>query len=369
MHEEDSAPAMDCKETASVLDRRLSEPQKLPKRVSFKDETWVIHIPAREESDVNFRERVILTRNAVAGQHSALTNRAVMANGRTSLAETLSRSSLYANRGQRTPQTQVSRTVSSGHATNRGPYKSILKTPTPRFQKDDHLSRSQMPARHVREVSSRHSLDNYFMPDSSHLLPSKDPINRLQKPALTRTLPTRRTVPISHAQGSDDSFLCNKTGRFVSKEFSGSNRTSLEHNFNQYERTRKFNTATQPELNFDIVGVTYGSVSEMPYFYDIRGLVDGINATDEYSFGTKSPHNDRAGLEHSSVSTPLNQFGSRREERYFSAIPAIEAFKRRTRGTRRPYFSSAWTHEQDTSPKRQLPIAWQPAKQYNFSTK
>ena len=367
MHEEYSATSMDCKETAaSVLElrnRRLFEPQKLQKRVSFKDEAWVIHIPAREESDMDLRESVILTRNAVAGR-SALTNRAVTPNRRTSL-EMVSRNTLHANRDQRNGQTQSFRMASSGHVASRGPYKSILKT-TPNRQKEDHLNRSQMPARYLREVSARNSVDSYFKQDSSHLLPSKDTLNRLEKRALARTLPARRSLTISRALSSDDDLGgWNKTGRFVGREFSGSSRTSVEHNFNHNEHTKTVNTATRPEGNFNIVGVTYRSVNEMPYFYDIKGLTNKMN---EYSSGAKSPLNDRASLEHSSVSASLNQSGSRREERYLSAVPAIEAFHRRNRGARR-HFSSAWTREQDTSPKRQLPIAWQPAKQYNFSTK
>lgn len=362
MHEEDSTTALEG--TASVLElgnRSLFEPKKLRKRVSFKDEAWVIHIPACEESDVNLRRSVILTRNAVAGG-------TVAPSRRTSL-ETFSRASLHANKEQRTPQAQSCRIICPGHATNRGPYKSILKTSTPNHQKEDHLHRSQMPARHFRDVSARHSVDNYFKQDSNHLLPSKDSLNRAEKAAFARSLPARRSLTIPSALGSDDDFSYNKTGRFVGKEYSASNRPSAELSFNQYhnERERTRNTATQPTgVNFNIAGVTYRSVNETPYFYDIRGLANRIN---EYSSGTKSPLNGPASLEHSSVSKPLNQFGQpKREERHLSAIPAIEAFNRRSRRTRR-HFSSAWSSEQVTSPKRQLPIAWQPAKQYNFSTK
>lgn len=357
---------MDCKRTASVLEltnRRLFEPQKLQKRVSFKDEAWVIHIPAREENDKELRESVVL-RNAVAGR-SGLTNRAVTRltpNRRTSL-ETLSRTSLYANRDQRTPQTQSYMTGSGRSVTTRGPFKSILKTPTPIRKKEDHLNRSQpMPARYFREVSEKNSVDSYLKQELSHLLPSKDSVNTLEKPVLTRNLPTRRSLTISRALSSDNDLRYNKTGRFVGKEFTAPSRTPIQHNFNHNERTK---TATQQGRNFNIVGVTYRSVNETPYFYDIKGLAGRMN---EYPSDAKSPLNDRARLEHSSVSTSLDQSGSRREERYLSAIPAIEAFNRRNRGTRR-YSSSAWTHEQVASPKKQLPIAWQAAKQYNFSTK
>lgn len=366
---------MDCKgTTASALalrNRRLSEPQKLPKRVSFKDETWVVHIPARDDSTMDLRESVIFTRNAVA-RNSSLTNRtlALKTNTRPSL-ETLSRTSSYANRGQTSTQTLMTSTTNSsepGCVLNRSPYKSILKTPTPRNQQNeaDRLKTSHLPARYVGEAS-RHSLNNYFKHDSSHLLPSQDCVNRAEKPGLTRTLSSRRTLPISRSLGSDDTLLFNKTGRFVRKEFSaGSNRTSLDYNLNHSERTNKVNSSAQPGVNFDIVGVTCGSVSEMPYFYDIRGIVH--NGMNEYSSETKSPLHDRTRSEHSSVSTPLRRFSSKSEQRYLSAIPAIEAFNRRNRGTRR-YSSSDWTRKQDVSPKRQLPIAWQPAKQYNFSTK
>ena len=366
MHEEYSASTMDCKQTASVLEltnRRLFEPQKLQKRVSFKDDAWVIHIPAREENDIDLRESVVL-RNAVAGR-PGLTNRTVTPNRRTS-SETLSRTSLYANRDQRTPQTQSYMTGSGHSVTTRGPFKSILKTPTPIRKKEDHLHRSQQDtARCFREVSVKNSVDSCFKQDLSHLLPSKDSVHRLEKPVLTRNLPTRRSLTISRALSSDDDLGYNKTGRFVGKEFTGPSRTPFQHNFNNNERTKTFNIATQPERDINIVGVTYRSVNEMPYFYDIKGLTNRMN---EYPSDAKSPLNDRARLEHSSVSTSLNQSGSRRKERYLSAIPAIEAFNRRNRGTRR-YSSSGWTHEQVTSPKRQLPIAWQPAKQYNFSTK
>ena len=366
MHQEDSST----EGTASVLgleNRRLLEPQKLRKRVSFKDEAWVIHIPACEESDVDLRRSVILTRNAVA-------NGTVTPSKRTSL-ETFSRASLHTSKHLRTPQAHTCRIVRSGHATNRGPYKSILKTSTPNHQNEDHLHRSQMPARHFRDVSvgvsARHSVDGYFKHDSSHLLPSKDSVNRLEKQAFAQPLPARRSLTIPRALGSNDDFSYNKTARFVGKEYSTPSRRAVELNYNQYhhERDKTNHTATpQPTAvnQFNIVGVTYRSVNEMPYFYDIRGLADRIN---EYSSSTKSPLNGQARLEHSSVPKPLNQFGpSKREDRQFSAIPAIEAFNSRNRRTRR-HCSSAWTSEQVTSPKRPLPIAWQPAKQYNFSTK
>lgn len=362
MHE-DSSTAMEG--SASVLElgnRRLFEPQKLRKRVSFKDEAWVINIPAGEESDVDLRRSVILTRNAVA-------NRTLTPSRRPSLETFSSKASLYANKDQRSPQAHSGRIVSSGQATNRGPYKSILKTPTPSHQKDNHLHRSQMPARHFRDISARNSVDSYFKQGSRHLQPSKDSVNRLENDAFARPLPARRSLTMPRALGSDKDISYNKTGRFVGKEYPASSRPAVELNYNQYhnERDETKNTATQPGgVNFNIVGVTYRSVNEMPYFYDIRGLANRIN---EYSSGTKSPLNGQARLEHSSVPKPLNQFGpSKREERHFSAIPAIEAFNRRNRGARR-HFSSAWASEQVTSPKRQLPRAWQPAKQYNFSTK
>ena len=364
MQQEDSSAAM--KGTASVLElenRRLFEPQKPRKRVSFKDEAWVIQIPAAcEESDVDLPRSVILTRNAVA-------NGTITPSKRTSL-ETF-RASSYTNKDQRSPQAHSCRIVSSGHATNRGPYKSILKTSTPSHQRDYHLRKSQMPTRHFRDLSTRHSVDGYLKHDSSHLLPSKDSVNRLEKEAFARPLSTRRSLTMPRALGSNDDFSYNKTGRFVGKDYSASSRPAVELNYNQYHHERDIktkNTATQPVgVNFNIVGVTYRSVNEVPYFYDIRGLTDRVS---EYSSGSKSPLNGQARfIEHSSVPKPLNQFGpSKREERQFSAIPAIEAFNRRNRVTRR-HLSSAWTSEQVTSPKRQLPIAWQPAKQYNFSTK
>lgn len=351
------------KGTASVLElenRRKS--QKLRKRVSFKDEAWVIQIPAAcEESDVDLRRSVILTRNAVA-------NGKITPSKRTSL-ETFG-ASLYTNKDQRSPQAHSCRIVSSGHGTNRGPYKSILKTSTPSHQRDYHLHKSQMPTRHFRDLSARHSMDDYLKHDSTHLLPSKDSVNRLEKEPFPRPLPTRRSLTMPRALGSNDDFSYNKTGRFVGKDYSASSRPAVELNYNQYhhERDKTKNTATQPAgVNFNIVGVTYRSVNEVPHFYDIRGLTDRVS---EYSSSSKSPLNGQARfIEHSSVPKPLNQFGpSKREERQFSAVPAIEAFNRRNRVTRR-HLSSAWTSEQVTSPRRQLPTAWQPAKQYNFSTK
>ena len=363
MHEEDSSTTMEG--TASVLElgnRRLLEPKKLRKRVSFKEEAWVINIPAGEESAVDLRRSVILTRNAVA-------NGTLTPSRRPSLETFSCRATLYASKDQRSPQAHSSR--SSGHATNRGPYKSILKTSKPSHQKEDHLHRSQMPARHFRDVSARNSVDlNYFKHDSRHLLPSKDSVNRQEKDTFARSLPARRqSLTIPRPLGSDNDFSYNKTGRSVGKDYSASGRQAVEPNYNQYhnERDKAKNTATQPAgVNFNIVGVTYRTMNEMPYFYDIRGLANRIN---EYSSAAKSPLNGQARSEHSSVPKSLNHFGqSKREERHFSAIPAIEAFNRRNRGSRR-HFSSAWTSEQVTSPKRQLPIAWQPAKQYNFSTK
>ena len=368
MHKEDSSTAMD-KGTASVLElenRCLFEPQKHRKRVSFKDEAWVINIPPCEESHVDLRRSVILTRNAVA-------NGTLTSSRRPSLETFSSRASLYANKDQTSPQAHLCRIVSSGHATHRGPYKSILKTSIPSRQKEDHLHRSQMSAGHLRDVSARNSVDSYFKQSPRHLLPSKDSVNRLEKDAFTRPLQAKRSPLIPRALGSENDFSYSKTGRFIGKEYSASGRpAAVELNYNQYHHNKRGdntkNTATQPiGANFNIVGVTYRSVNEMPYFYDIRGLANRIN---EYPSGTKSTLNGQACLEHSSVPKPLNQFSPpKKEERHFSAIPAIEAFNRRNRGTRR-HFSSAWSSEQvNTSPKRQLPIAWQPAKQYNFSTK
>ena len=361
MHEDDSSTATEG--TAGVLElenRRLFEPQKLRKRVSFKDEAWVINIPACEESDVDLRRSVILTRNAVA-------NGTLSQSRRPSLETFSCRASLYANKDHRSPQAHsCSGIVSSGHATNRGPYKSILKTSTHSHQKDDRLHRTPMPARHFRDVSARNSVDSYFKKGSRHLLPSKDSVNSPEKDAFARPQPARRSLTIPRSLGSDNDFSYNKTGRFVGKEYLASSRPAVALNYNQYHNEQK-NTATQPTgVSCNILGVTYRSVNEMPYFYDIRGLG---NRTTEYSSGTKSPLNRQARLEHSSVPKPLNQFNrSKREERHFSAIPAIEAFNKRNRGTRR-HFSSTWTSENVSSPKRQLPIAWQPAKQYNFSTK
>lgn len=365
MHKEDSSTPMEG--TTSVLElenRRLLEPQKHRKRVSFKDEAWVINIPSCEESHVDLRRSVLLTRNAVA-------NGTLTPSRRPSLETFSSRASLHANNDQRSPQAHSGRIISSGHSTNRGPYKSILKTSTPSHQKKDQLHRSQISARHFRDVSARNSVDGYFKQGSArHLLPSKDSVNRLEKDAFTRPLPAKRSPIIPRALGSDNDFSYSKTGRFVSKEYSASGRpAAVELNYNLYHNKRDDtkNTATQlTGDNFNIVGVTYRSVSEMPYFSHITGLANRIN---EYSSGTKSTLNGQACLEHSSVPKPLNQFNpSKREERHFSAIPAIEAFNRRNRGARR-HFSSTWTSEQVTSPKRQLPLAWQPAKQYNFSTK
>ncbi|KAL9980832.1 hypothetical protein ACROYT_G009470 [Oculina patagonica] len=231
-----------------------------------------------------------------------------------------------ARRPRRTSPTSLAGDVTSkfaGDDWGRG-----WKTPTPNRQKEDHLNRSQLPARSFREMSTRNSADSYFKQDLSHLLSSKDPVNRLEKPDLARIQPARRSLTISRALGSDDDSGYSKTGRYVGKEFSGSSRTSFEHNFNHNERIKAINSATQPKENFNIVGVTYRSVNEMPYFYDIRGQA---NRMSDYSSGAKSPLNDRVRLGHSSVSTPLNQSVFRREERHFSAIPAIEAFNRRSR--------------------------------------
>ena len=353
---------MDCSDTAAVeglRNRRLSAQQKLPKRVSFKDETWVITIPAYEGVR-DWQSGVVFTRNAVAGNSS--NDRIDTVNRRASLDI-----SLYANGGQQSPPTtQTCRLNNSGIEANRAPYKSILKTSTPTQQKGSHLNRTplDLPARNAREVSPRHSLDNYnyFKQGPNNLLFPGDTKTRLEKPLLARSGPVRHSS-ISRGLGSEDRSLNNKTTRFLGQDIS-LKRTSSYNDFHHSERTRMTNTAKQPQASFDVVGVTYGRVDKMPYFYDISGIMTGVK---EYTPVVNSP-NERTRLEHSSVST-LNQLDSRKEARRFSAIPAIAAFNRKTRGTRK-HFPSAWTsNDYDSSRKKQLPIAWQPAKQYNFSTR
>jgi len=354
---------MDCKDSAEVVglsNRRLSAQRKLPKRVSFKDETWVIHIPSREESPMDWQDSVVFTRNAVA--RNSWINRTDIMKRRASL-ETFSATSLYTNGRQRSPQIRVS---SSGNETNRAPYKSIRKNPSSPLQMERYLNRTYLPARNGREVP-RHSIDNYnyFKQDSNHLFPSKDTINRLDKPALVGTAPVRNTS-ISRSLDIECGTLNNKTTRFLGQDISSS-RTSVGNDFHRNERTRTITSAKQPQVNFDIVGVTYGRVDKMPYFYDISGIMNSVKESAPASY---SPNN-RTRLEHSTVST-TNQLDSRRDGRNLSAIPAIPAFSRKNRGTRQN-FSSAWTRGHDSSPKSQLPaelpIAWQPAKHYNFSTK
>ena len=247
MPKEDSRTAMEG--TASVKElesRRLFEPQKLRKRVSFKDEAWVINIPPCEESHVDLRRSVILTRNAVA-------NGTLAPSRRSSLETFSSRASL--NKDQ-SPQAHSCRIVSSGHATHCGPYKSILKTSTPNRQKEDQLHRSQMSAGHLRDVSARNSVDSYFKQGSRHLLPYKDSVKRLEKDTFTRPLPAKRSPIIPRALGSDNDFGFNKTGRFVGKEYSASGRpAAVELNYNQYhnKRDNTKNTATQHTgANFNI---------------------------------------------------------------------------------------------------------------------
>lgn len=348
---------MDCSDTAAVLgltNRRLSAQQKLRKRVSFKDETWVIHIPACEENVRDWRSGVAFTRNSVAG--NSWNNRIDTVNRRASLE-----TSLYANGGQQSPQT--TQTCSSGHEASRAPYKSILKTSAPTQQRASHLNRTYLPPRNAREVSPRHSLDNYdyFKNDPNNSLFPKDSKTRLEKPVMARSGPVRHST-ITRGLGSEDRSLNNKTTRFLGQD-SSFKRTSSYNDFHHSERPRVTNTAKQPQPSFDVVGVTYGRVDKMPYFYDISGIMTGVK---EYTPVANSP-NDRARLEHSSVST-MNQLDSRKEGRRFSAIPAIAAFNKKTRGTRK-HFPSAWTNDYNSSPKRHLPIAWQPAKQYNFSTR
>lgn len=361
---------MDCKGTASVLgirNRRLSAKQKLPKRVSFKDEIWVIQIPAREESAVNLRDSIVFTRNSIAG-NSWTNNKPDITNRQASL-ETVSTTSLRANEGQRSPQTtQTCRRISSGQEASRPPYKSILKTPTSIQQKKSNLNHTYLPARNTRQVSARHDFSdscNAFKHDLSHLLPSRDTIHRFEKSAFTRSQPSRHTASLSRAVGARDGALYNKSTRFLGQDFSF-NRTSSDYDFlNQNEKARTINAAKQPQVNFDIVGVTYGRVDKMPHFYDISGIMKGVK---EYPPVSNLPNNDRSRLEHSAVST-TNPSDSKRATRHSSAIPAIAAFNRKNRDTRK-HFSSTWIHEYDSSPKRrELPMAWQPAKQYNFSTR
>lgn len=181
---------------------------------------------------------------------------------------------------------------------------------------------------------------------------------------------SRRSLSNTRPLGTEDASLFNKTGRSAGKEFTaGSNRTFFDHNFKPpaSEGRSKAEGAPQPGINFGIVGVTYGGVNQTPYFYDIRGIAN--NGIAEYSREKRSPFHDRTRSEHSSVSTQQNHYSSpKRQERHLAAIPAIEAFNRRSRGTGR-YSSRDWTHKQNASAKKQLPIAWQPSKQNNFSTK
>ena len=360
--------------TGSVLtlrNRRLSEPQKLPKRVSFKDEAWVINIPARGENTVDLREGVLFTRNVVA-RNSVLANGTSLHKPNTGVNfATLPNNSPYANSEHTDTQTwMTSRAIGSEPRTSRAPCKSILKASASRIRlNEDHLKTHNLNAACFGEAS-RHFLNNYFKHDTSHLLPSTDVVKRVERPVITRTLSSRRSLSNTRPLGTEDASLFNKTGRSAGKEFTaGSNRTFFDHNFRPpaSEGRSKAEGAPQPGINFGIVGVTYGGVNQTPYFYDIRGIAN--NGIAEYSREKRSPFHDRTRSEHSSVSTPQNHYSSpKRQERHLAAIPAIEAFNRRSRGTGR-YSSRDWTHKQNASAKKQLPIAWQPSKQNNFSTK
>lgn len=361
--------------TGSVLtlrNRRLSEPQKLPKRVSFKDEAWVIHIPARDENTVGLRESVLFTRNGVAG-NSVSANRTLALKPNTGANfETFSHKSSFASSEQADTQTWMISTTTLEPRKSVAPYKSILKASASQNHfHEDHLKTHNLHTAYVGEAS-RHFLNNYFKHDTSHLLPSTNVVKRVERTVITRTPSSRRSLPNNRALGTEDASLFNQTGRPAGKEFTaGSHRTLLDHTFKTTanEGTSKAGTAAQPGINFGVVGVTYGGVNEMPYFYGIRGIAN--NGIAEYSSEKRASFHDRTRSEHSSVSTPhKNSLSPKTQERYLSAIPAIETFNRRSRGTGR-YSSSDWSRKQDTSPKKQLqlPIAWQLSKQNNFSTK
>lgn len=366
---------MNCNDLAGSLstsrNRRLSKPQKLPKRVSFKDETWVIHIPARDENSVSLRESALFTKNSVAEKSVTANRTSALKPSTGANFDTFSHKSSHANVEQTDSQTwMTSTTTSSGPIKIGAPYKSILKASASRNHFGEfHLKTHNLHTACVGEASRRF-LSNYFKHDTSHLLPSTNAVGRVERPVITRNLSSRRSLPNTRALGTEDASVFNKTGRSAGKEFTaGSQRILLDHTFKPAasERTSKVGAAAQPGLNFGIVGVTYGGMKEMPYFYDIRGIAN--NGIAHYSNEKTSPFYDRTRSEHSSVSKPHNRsLSPKTQERYLSTIPAIEAFNRRSRGRGR-YSSNDWSCEQETSPKKQLPIAWQLSKQNNFSTK
>lgn len=359
------------KETSSVLGLRkprLSTKQKLPKRVSFKDETWVINIPAYEESQnaADLRDGFVFTRDSVVG-NSWLNSGTDATRGRGRLQTFSTSSSFHGNKGQQSPQTtQTYGTINPGHDISRPPYKSILKSPATSYQRKSHLIETHLPAKQTRRVSASARYDfsdtcNNFKHDPSHLLPSREVINRLEKPFLARNLPASRSS-FTRGQESREGVLYNKSARLYDQDFSFG-RTSSDYDLNQSEKTRTINSGKQSQVNFDVVGVTYGRVDKMPYFHDISGAISGMK---EYTPLLNSP-NDRARFEHSTVSR-TSHFDSNRGGRHISVIPAIAAFNRKTRDKAK-HFSTTWTREYDTNLKRQLPMAWPPSKPYNFSTK
>lgn len=354
-------------DTAAALGlttRRLSvEQKKLPKRVSFKDDASVINIPARVESAFDWRNSVVLTKNVVTGD--SWKHRADSTNKSTSLDTFPSQrsSSLHANGSQLNQQTPSS----SREDENPPPYKSILKTSAPAAQGGNNLNclnRTYMPARRTRDLSARHSLDYYnFKQGSSNSSFTRYTKNTLEKPALARPVTGRHSLICRRLSTEDGSLCRDKNQRFLRRELSPET-TWSDNDFHRSERTGVSKSARPPQANFDVVGVTHGRVDKLPYFYDISGV---MNSTGRYNhLANSSSTVDRVRLAHSSVST-TNQFDSRKPEaRNFSAIPAISAFSRKNR---RKHLPNNCESEYDSSPKRQLPMAWQPAKQYNFSTK
>lgn len=362
---------MDYKETTSVLGLRkprLSAKQKLPKRVSFKDETWVINIPAYEESKnaADLRDGFVFSRDSVVG-NSWINSRTETTRGQGRLQTFSTSSSFHGNKGQQSPQiTQTFGTINPEHEITRPPYKSILKSPSTTYQRKSHLIETYLPAKQNRRVSASARYDfsdtsNDFKQNPSHLLPCREVINRLEKPFLARNLPSRRSS-FTRGQESKEGALYNKSAQLYDQDFLF-NITLPDHDLRQSEKTRTIDSGKQPQVNFDIVGVTYGRVDKMPHFQDISGAISGMK---EYTPLLNSP-NDRARFEHSTVSR-TSHLDSNRGGRHISVIPAVAAFNRKNRDKAK-HLSTTWTREYDTSLKRQLSMAWPPGKPYNFSTK
>ncbi|XP_068747607.1 uncharacterized protein [Montipora capricornis] len=340
---------MECN-TGTVLgstNRRLSTRQKLPKRVSFKDETLIIHIPSREDSPSIWRESRVLNKETVEDTSGE--------NFSDSAAPkwfgTLSSASLFANDAQRSRRTtQIRRSSSLGEKTEQPVHRPVLKTYSA-TQRGNTLNRTYRPITR-REMSDVFVSSRYSLNDWSIDGPTAVEKSGLTNQVLDSAQPQIHSSP-SRGLRKEESLLNQKTQRFLSLD------VPFKRISYDTDRRKAPPFANQSQMHLNIVGVTYEGVDKNPYFCDISHM-DNIR---KRSPATNLP-NDRMAFRHSSVST-VSQVDSRKGTRHFSAIPT---FNKKSHETRE-YPANTWKIAYDYSSPARLPIAWQANKRYNFSTK